>query len=42
MAAIVYRPRPGFKGEDEFVFALTGNKDGRPQHATIRVYVTVR
>jgi hypothetical protein len=42
MAAIIYRPQAGFKGEDQFVFALTGNKDGRSQRATIRVNVTVR
>jgi hypothetical protein len=40
--AITYRPKAGFKGEDQFVFALTGRKNGSPQRATIRVYVTVK
>jgi hypothetical protein len=39
---VTYRPRPGFKGEDSFVFALVGQKDGRAERATIRVSVAVR
>lgn len=42
ISAITYRPRAGFKGEDQFVFALVGKKDGSPQRATIRMHVTVR
>ncbi len=42
ISAVTYRPRAGFKGEDQFVFALVGNKNGSPQHATIRMHVTVR
>ncbi len=39
---IVYRPRVGFKGDDSFVFAVTGRKAGNPARATMRVNITVR
>ena len=39
---VSYRPRPGFKGTDSFVFAILGQKAGRAQRATVRVSVTVR
>jgi len=39
---VLYRPRGGFKGEDSFAFTLYGRKAGAPQHALIRVDVTVR
>ncbi len=39
---VLYRPKPGFKGQDQFVFAIIGNKNGSPQRATMRVTVTVR
>ena len=39
---VSYRPRPGFKGEDSFVFAIVGRKAGSAERGTIRVYVTVR
>ena len=40
--SVTYRPRPGFKGEDSFVFAIVGRKAGSPQRGTVRVNVTVR
>lgn len=40
--AVSYRPRPGFKGADSFVFAVVGRHAGSAQRATVRVNVTVR
>jgi len=37
-----YRPRAGFKGEDSFVFAINGRRNGNPVQARVRVNVTVR
>jgi hypothetical protein len=39
---VTYRPRAGFKGEDSFMFLVTGRKAGAAQRATMRVNVTVR
>jgi Bacterial Ig domain len=41
-ATVVYRPQPGFKGEDSFVFELVGKMSGNPTSARVRVTVTVR
>jgi hypothetical protein len=40
--SVTYRPRPGFKGDDSFVFAIVGRKAGGAQRATVRVSVAVR
>lgn len=40
--AVTYRPRAGFKGEDSFVFAVSGRRNGGPERATVRVSVTVQ
>jgi hypothetical protein len=37
-----YRPRPGFKGEDSFVFLVAGRDSGKPRTGTVRVRVTVQ
>ena len=37
-----YRPSSGFKGEDSFVFALSGRRNGIATHTTVRVAVTVK
>ena len=40
---IVYRPSPGFKGEDSYVFQWIGKQGGStPSAMTINVSVTVR
>jgi hypothetical protein len=40
---IVYRPNPGFKGEDSYVFQWVGKQGGStPSAMTINVSVTVR
>jgi len=41
-ATVVYRPTPGFKGEDSFVFELVGKMGGNPTSARVRVTVTVK
>jgi len=41
-ATVVYRPTPGFKGEDSFVFELIGKMGGNPTSARVRVTVTVK
>src|SRR5438067_13090096 len=41
-ATVIYQPRPGFKGEDTFVFELVGRMNGSPTSAKVRVTVTVR
>ena len=41
-ASLVYRPTPGFKGEDSFVFELVGKMGGTPTSARVRVTVTVK
>jgi hypothetical protein len=38
---VTYRSRPGFKGEDTFVFSVTGQMWSGTGTATIRVAVTV-
>ncbi len=40
--SIFYSPRSGFKGEDTFVFAIDGRRNGNPEHASVKVYATVR
>jgi hypothetical protein len=40
--SIWYNPRSGFKGEDTFVFAIAGRRNGSPVRATVKVYVTAR
>src|SRR5690242_20527477 len=40
--SIWYTPRSGFKGEDTFVFAIAGRRNGAPVRATVKVYVTAR
>ena len=40
--AVLYNPRSGFKGDDSFVFAINGKRNGNPVRATVRVSVTVR
>jgi hypothetical protein len=40
--SVFYNPRSGFKGEDVFVFAINGRRNGSPVHATVKVSVTVR
>ena len=40
--AVSYRPKAGFKGEDTFVFAISGAQHGAASRATVRVSVTVR
>ncbi|HEY4142025.1 MAG TPA: Ig-like domain-containing protein [Pseudolabrys sp.] len=37
-----YKPKAGFKGEDSFVFAIDGRRNGSPVHATVRVSVTAQ
>ena len=39
---VTYDPRSGFKGEDSFVFAINGKRNGSSARATVRVFVTVR
>lgn len=41
-STVSYRPRPGYKGDDSFVFVVIGNADGVARQATVRVRVTVR
>ncbi len=41
-ATVVYRPTPGFKGEDSFVFELVGKMGGNPTSARVRVTVAVK
>ena len=40
--SIFYSPRSGFKGEDTFVFAINGRRNGNPERASVKVYATVR
>jgi len=40
--SVFYNPRSGFKGEDTFVFAIVGRRNGNPVRATVKVNVTVR
>jgi hypothetical protein len=40
--SVSYTPRSGFKGEDAFVFAINGRRNGNPVRATVKVNVTVR
>jgi hypothetical protein len=40
--SVIYNPRSGFKGDDSFVFAINGKRNGSPVRATVRVSVTVR
>jgi len=40
--SVFYSPRSGFKGEDAFVFAIAGRRNGIPVRATVKVNVTVR
>ncbi len=40
--SVTYRPRPGFKGADSFVFTIRGARHGQPTTAPMRVSVTVR
>lgn len=41
--SVVYRPTPGFKGEDSYVFQWVGKQGGTtPSAMTINVTVTVR
>jgi len=41
-ATVIYRPRPGFKGEDSFVFELVDKLGGNPTSARVRVTVMVK
>jgi hypothetical protein len=38
---VIYNPRSGFKGDDSFVFAINGKRNGSPVRATVKVSVTV-
>jgi hypothetical protein len=40
--SVIYNPHPGFKGEDSFVFAINGRRNGNPVRATVKVNVSVR
>ena len=40
--SVFYSPRSSFKGEDTFVFAINGRRNGSPVRATVKVNVTVR
>ena len=40
--SVHYRPKSGFKGEDSFVFAISGRRSGSPVHASVRVSVTAQ
>jgi hypothetical protein len=40
--SVFYSPRSSFKGEDTFVFAIDGRRNGNPEHASVKVNVTVR
>jgi hypothetical protein len=40
--SVFYNPRSGFRGEDSFVFAIGGRRNGSPVRATVKVLATVR
>ena len=40
--SVFYNPRSSFKGEDAFVFAINGRRNGSPTRASVKVNVTVR
>jgi Big-like domain-containing protein len=40
--SVFYTPRSGFKGDDSFVFAINGKRNGSAVRATVKVNVTVR
>jgi len=40
--SVIYNARSGFKGDDTFVFAVSGRRNGNPVRATVKVSVSVR
>jgi hypothetical protein len=40
--AVFYSPRSGFKGDDSFVLAINGKRNGSSVRATVKVNVTIR